>query len=139
MPKADRAARGAALDAVRLDCALLRRYPHQLSGARRSGCRWRSPWRCVRGAHPRRRGDERLDVTVQAEVAELFRRLRAEEGTAVLLVSHDLALVAGSPTGSASSIGWIVERGGPEVLLSPASPVTQALVAANPSLLEADR
>ncbi|MFN8623445.1 MAG: ABC transporter ATP-binding protein [Chloroflexota bacterium] len=142
VPKADRAARvGHALDAVRLDRALLRRYPHQLSGGEAQRV---SVALAVALRAELILADEAtsaLDVTVQAEVAELLRRLRAEEGTAVLLVSHDLALVAGlADRISIIDRGRIVERGGPEVLLSPASPVTQALVAANPSLpREADR
>ncbi len=79
-----------------------------------------------------------LDVTVQAEVAELFRELRASEGTSFLMVSHDLALVAGMADRiNIIERGKIVERGGPEILEHPSHPLTQALVAAKPSLPQA--
>ena len=139
IPKAERAARLAhALDAVRLDAALLRRYPHHLSGgeAQRVSIALAVALRAELILADE--ATSALDVTVQAEVAELFRELREREGTSFLLVSHDLALVAGL----ADSIdiiadGRIVERGGPEVLAQPLSPVTQALVAANPVLPQA--
>jgi peptide/nickel transport system ATP-binding protein len=55
------------------------------------------------------------------------------EGTSFLLVSHDLALVAGlAHRISIIERGRIVERGGPDILAHPTDPVTQALVAARP-------
>jgi len=72
---------------------------------------------------------------VQAEVAELFRDLRAREGTSFLIVSHDLALVAGlADRIDIIADGSIVERGGPSVLSDPHHQVTHDLVAANPTL-----
>lgn len=136
VPRAERATRlSHALDAVRLDPRLLKRYPHQLSGgeAQRVSIALAVALRAELILADE--ATSALDVTVQAEVAELFRRLRATEGTAFLLVSHDLALVAGlADRISIIDHGRIVERGGPEVLLSPTDPVTQALVAANPIL-----
>lgn len=136
VPKRDRGARIAhALDAVRLDGALLKRYPHQLSGgeAQRVSIALAVALRAELILADE--ATSALDVTVQAEVAELFRRLRQTEGTAFLMVSHDLALVAGlADRISIIAEGRIVERGGPEVLHAPSDPVTQALVAANPTL-----
>lgn len=136
VPKPERAARlSHALDAVRLDPRLLKRYPHQLSGgeAQRVSIALAVALRAELILADE--ATSALDVTVQAEVAELFRRLRADEGTAFLLVSHDLALVAGlADRISIIDRGRIVERGGPEVLHAPADPVTRALVAANPIL-----
>ena len=124
-----------ALGAVRLDPALLHRYPHQLSGgeAQRVSIALAVALRAELVLADE--ATSALDVTVQAEVAELFRELREGEGTSFLVVSHDLALVAGLVDRiNIIAEGEIVERGGPEVLLQPAHPVTQALVAANPSL-----
>ena len=76
--------------------ALLQRYPHQLSGgeAQRVSIALAVALRAELVLADE--ATSALDVTVQAEVAELFRELRISEGTSFLLVSHDLALVAGS-------------------------------------------
>ncbi len=136
VPRAERKARlDHALDAVRLDPALLERYPHQLSGGEAQ--------RVVIALAVALRAEllladeatSALDVTVQAEVAELFRSLREHEGTAILLVSHDLALVAGlADRIDIIDRGVIVERGPASVLATPAHAVTRELVAANPTL-----
>ncbi len=140
LPKAEREARLAhALDAVRLDPALLHRYPHQLSGgeAQRVSIALAVALRAELVLADE--ATSALDVTVQAEVAELFRELRASEGTAFLLVSHDLALVAGlAHRINIIEGGRIVEHGGPEILEHPSDPVTQALVAAKPVLPRSD-
>jgi peptide/nickel transport system ATP-binding protein len=124
-----------ALDAVRLDAALLRRYPHQLSGgeAQRVAIALAVALRAELVLADE--ATSALDVTVQAEVANLFRELRESEGTAFLVVSHDLALVAGL-AGRIDIIadGSIVERGDPSVLSDPQHSVTRELVAANPTL-----
>ncbi len=140
VPKAERTVRLAhALKAVRLDPALLHRYPHQLSGgeAQRVSIALAVALRAELVLADE--ATSALDVTVQAEVAELFRELRASEGTAFLLVSHDLALVAGlAHRINIIERGRIVEHGGPEILEHPSDPVTRALVAAKPALPGAD-
>lgn len=139
VPKAERAQRlEHALGAVRLDAGLLKRYPHQLSGgeAQRVSIALAVALRAELILADE--ATSALDVTVQAEVAELFRELRAHEGTSFLLVSHDLALVAGlADRINIIERGRIVERGGPEVLADPRDPVTRALVAAKPPLPQA--
>ena len=136
VPAAERRARVAhALDAVRLDPALMSRYPHQLSGgeAQRVAVALAVALRAELVLADE--ATSALDVTVQAEVAELFRDLRAREGTSFLIVSHDLALVAGlADRIDIIADGSIVERGGPSVLSDPHHQVTHDLVAANPTL-----
>jgi ABC-type glutathione transport system ATPase component len=136
VPRAERAARlQHALAAVRLDGRLLERYPHELSGGEAQRVSIALAVALRADLVLADEATSALDVTVQAEVAELFRELRESEGTSFLMVSHDLALVAGlADRISIIAAGRIVERGGPEVLERPADPVTRALVEAKPSL-----
>lgn len=140
VPKAERARRlEHALAAVRLDPALLMRYPHQLSGGEAQRVSIALAVALQAELILADEATSALDVTVQAEVAELFRELRTSEGTSFLLVSHDLALVAGLADDiNIIEHGRIVEHGGPEILEHPTDPVTQALVAAKPALPRPD-
>ncbi len=77
-----------------------------------------------------------LDVTTQKEVLDLVNRVADERKTAVLLITHNLGLVAQySKYVYVMYAGEIVERGTvPEVLGSPMHPYTQGLIAAVPRL-----
>ncbi|HLR44323.1 MAG TPA: ATP-binding cassette domain-containing protein, partial [Brevibacterium sp.] len=72
-----------------------------------------------------------LDVTVQAEVLELIRRLRRERSLTVLMISHDLAVLAHSCEYLyVFRSGEVVEQGPTEqVLRAPQHPYTQTLIA----------
>ena len=98
---------------VRLGPALLRRYPHEVSGgqAQRFAIALAVALRAdvLLADEP----TSALDVTVQAEVVELLRRVRDEHGTAILFISHDLA-VLGAARRSACVVmrdGEVVESG----------------------------
>ncbi|WP_420369505.1 dipeptide ABC transporter ATP-binding protein [Curtobacterium sp. L1-20] len=77
-----------------------------------------------------------LDVTVQAEILELLRALAADTGTGVLLVTHNMGVVADFADRVAVMLqGGIVETGGVEdVLLRPQHDYTKRLLAAVPRL-----
>ncbi|AJE44373.1 dipeptide ABC transporter ATP-binding protein [Streptomyces nodosus] len=77
-----------------------------------------------------------LDVTVQAEILDLLRRLAAETGTGVLLVTHNMGVVADFADRVAVMYhGEIVETGSVEdVLLRPSHDYTRRLLAAVPRL-----
>ncbi len=77
-----------------------------------------------------------LDVTTQREVLELIDSLAADTGMAVLLITHNLGLVAGRmDTVNVMYAGEIVESGPVEdVLANPRHPYTQGLLKAVPAL-----
>jgi len=76
-----------------------------------------------------------LDVTVQAQILEVLEAAKAETGAAVLLITHDLGVVAGHADEVAVMYaGRIVERAGAgELFASPAMPYTLGLLGSVPS------
>ena len=77
-----------------------------------------------------------LDVTVQAEIVELMAEVCAAQGTAILMISHDLGLVARMCREIAVMYaGRIVEHGAAhDMLTAPRHPYTQGLIGAVPRL-----
>jgi oligopeptide/dipeptide ABC transporter ATP-binding protein len=80
-----------------------------------------------------------LDVTIQAQVLDLLRRLSAERGMAIVFVSHDLAVVARmSDRIAVMYAGRIVEVGSAEAVLgNPRHPYTAALLRSTPAAVPA--
>ncbi|MEU8053781.1 MULTISPECIES: ABC transporter ATP-binding protein [Micromonospora] len=122
------------LGSVRLAPELLDRYPHQLSGGQAQRV-------CIARAllmRPRLIvADEPtsgLDVSVQADVLALLRQIRATTGAALLMISHDLAVVR-----SLCDVVHVMYRGrvvesGPceQVFVTPENDYTRELLAAMP-------
>jgi peptide/nickel transport system ATP-binding protein len=77
-----------------------------------------------------------LDVTIQAQILALMQRLRAEAGTTILLITHDMGVVAEMADDVAVMYGGrIVESGPVEALFAdPAHPYTRLLLATIPRL-----
>ncbi|TKW68214.1 MAG: ABC transporter ATP-binding protein [Paracoccus denitrificans] len=127
-----------ALDQVRVSSPERRinAYPHQLSG----GMRQRVMIAIALACDPKLLiADEpttALDVTIQAEIVELVLELCRAKGTAVMMISHDLGLVARICNRVAVMYaGQIVEqRNAAEVFNHPAHPYTLGLVGALPRL-----
>jgi peptide/nickel transport system ATP-binding protein len=111
-------------------------YPHQLSG----GMRQRVMIAIALAAEPEILvADEpttALDVTVQAQILEVLDRLRRARGMAVLLITHDLGIVAGRADRVAVMYaGQIVEEATTEELFAhPSHPYTQGLFASVPRI-----
>ncbi|MEV0615201.1 ATP-binding cassette domain-containing protein [Nonomuraea sp. NPDC050404] len=123
-----------ALEAVLLDPGILRRYPHEVSGGQAQ--RFAIALAIALGAEVILADEptSALDVTVQAEVAGVLRGLRAERDLALLLVSHDLALVSTiADRVLVMKDGAVVESGrAAEVLAEPSHPYTRELLEALP-------
>ncbi|MGC1412189.1 MAG: ABC transporter ATP-binding protein [Acetobacteraceae bacterium] len=81
-----------------------------------------------------------LDVTIQAQILDLLRELNADLGTAVILISHDLGVIADVCSRVlVMYAGEVVEEGAPDALLSdPRHPYTWALLHAAPRLDQAN-
>jgi peptide/nickel transport system ATP-binding protein len=111
-------------------------YPHQFSG----GQRQRIATAMAIAPAPRLLiADEpttALDVTVQAQVLALLRRIQAETGTGILLITHDLGVAASLCHRVAVLYAGRVVEDGPvrAIYRRPAHPYTQALLAAIPRL-----
>lgn len=111
-----------------------RQYPHEISG----GMQQRAVIAMALAGRPRLLlADEpttALDVTVQAEILALLRRLGAEHGMALLLITHDLDVVAGmADTVAVMYAGKIVEQGPMrQVFEQPLHPYTAGLLRCRP-------
>ncbi|EDQ05327.1 Glutathione import ATP-binding protein GsiA [Sulfitobacter indolifex] len=116
----------------------LKQYPHELSG----GMRQRVVIAMALACEPRLLiADEpttALDVTIQAEILALMDRLKRETGTAVMFITHDMAVVAQMADRVVVMFrGKKVEEGTvEEIFESPKHPYTKALLAAVPKLGE---
>ena len=116
-------------------------YPHELSG----GMRQRIMIALATASQPRLLvADEpttALDVTTQAQILALLDRLRREQGTSVLLVSHDFGVIAQVCDRVAVMYGGHVVESGPLTTLydDPQHPYTRALLSSVPSLHAAGR
>ena len=114
----------------------VKQYPHELSG----GMRQRAMIAMALSCNPKLLiADEpttALDVTIQAQILELIKDLQARTGTALLLITHDLAVVAETvQTIAVMYAGRIVETGTvDQVLLAPQHPYTQGLLNSIPGV-----
>ena len=126
------------LEAVRIPnpIAVVNMYPHELSG----GMRQRVMIAMMMSCEPKLLiADEpttALDVTIQAQILQLMRDLRDEKGTAILLITHDLGVIAEMcDSVTVMYAGSIVEKGSIEDILSrPRMPYSIGLLHSIPTI-----
>ena len=113
-------------------------YPHQLSGGMQQRVMIAMALACRPALLVADEPTTALDVTVQAQILELLLRLRDSHGTAMLLVTHNLGLVAGvADRVTVMYAGQMCETAPVDALFTrPRHPYTQALLAAVPRLGE---
>ena len=82
-----------------------------------------------------------LDVTIQAQILDLLRRLAAERGTAVLLITHDMGVVADIADRVAVMYAGRIAETGPteQIFARPRHPYTALLLASIPRLTDAPK
>ncbi len=124
------------LEIVGLPSSHAQRFPHEFSGGQRQRI---AISRALATAAKLIICDEpvsALDVSVQAQILELLKKIQKKENLALLFIGHDLAVVKSlADTVAVMRCGEIVERGSPrEVFENPQTEYTRALLAAIPRL-----
>lgn len=113
-----------------------KQYPHEFSG----GMRQRAMIAMAMSCEPKLLiADEpttALDVTIQAQIMQLMAKVREETGTAIILITHDLGVVANlADRVAVMYAGKIVETGTAEdIFYRPKHPYTQALLKSLPTV-----
>ncbi|HAH79313.1 MAG TPA: peptide ABC transporter ATP-binding protein, partial [Ruminococcaceae bacterium] len=111
-------------------------YPHEFSG----GMRQRAMIAMALSCHPKLLiADEpttALDVTIQAQIMELMQKIRDETGTSIILITHDLGVVANlADRVAVMYAGKIVEQGSArDIFYRAAHPYTAALLRSLPTV-----
>lgn len=111
-----------------------RKYPHQMSGGQRQRVVIAMAFACKPEVLIADEPTTALDVTLQAQILRLIKELKEREGTAVMMISHDIGVIGSLASRIAVFYaGRIVEAGPADQVLNRAShPYTKALLAALP-------
>ena len=116
--------------------SIMEKYPHQLSGGQRQRVMIAMALACEPKLLIADEPTTALDVTIQAQIMELILGLREETGMAVLLITHDMGVVAQmADRVLVMYAGQIIEQAPVlELFDRPAHPYTRALMAAMPAV-----
>ena len=131
-----------ALDAVKMPEAARRlsMYPHEFSGGMRQRVMIAMSLLCEPDVLVADEPTTALDVTVQAQILILMRELQRDFGTAIVMITHDLGVVAGlCDEVMVLYGGQVMEQGSAEAIFyRPSHPYTAGLLAAVPRLEDGD-
>ena len=126
------------LEMVRIPNAAERakEYPHQFSGGMRQRVMIAMALSCQPKLLIADEPTTALDVTIQAQIMELMAELRRETGTAIILITHDLGVVANlADRVAVMYAGKIVEMGtARDIFYNPSHPYTEALLRSLPTI-----
>ncbi len=114
-------------------------YPHQFSGGMRQRAMIAMALSCIPKLLIADEPTTALDVTIQAQIIDLVKRLKRELGMAVMWITHDLGVVAElAQRVNVMYAGYIIERGKvKDIFKRPRHPYTQGLLGSLPRLDEA--
>jgi oligopeptide/dipeptide ABC transporter ATP-binding protein len=112
-------------------------YPHELSGGMRQRAMIAMALACTPSVLIADEPTTALDVTIQAQILELLKRLQRELGMAMILVTHDFGVVANlAKRVIVMYAGQFVEEGSvEEIFANPMHPYTQGLLRSIPPLI----
>ena len=115
----------------------VREYPHQLSGGMRQRVMIAMALACRPQVLIADEPTTALDVTVQAQVFELLQELQEQNGTTIILITHDMGAIAEMADRVAVMYaGRIIESGSvQDILEDPRHPYTQGLISCVPHLV----
>ncbi|MET3292526.1 UNVERIFIED_CONTAM: peptide/nickel transport system ATP-binding protein [Brevibacillus sp. OAP136] len=118
--------------------AIVKEYPHQLSGGMRQRVMIAMAMSCEPQLLIADEPTTALDVTIQAQILELMKKLNNETGTAIMLITHDLGVVAEICDRVAVMYsGKVVEEGDVRMILkNPQHPYTKGLIESIPRMDE---
>lgn len=116
---------------------IYRQYPHELSGGMRQRVMIAAAMICNPKILIADEPTTALDVTIQAQIVELLKRMNRDRKTAILFISHDLSLVKQlCQRVLVMQGGYVVERGSvQEIFENPREEYTKKLIAAIPKVV----